>query len=178
MIALLIVVIWSSLALSQGINNPCGNTASTTVPGCMIYGTSANTAAQGNDSRITGAAQQTGITTWVPTDASGAGLTFTSVSVNYTRIGNMVYVYGTLTYPITADTNGAVIGGLPVAVANDNYAAVPTIAQNPNGNPGWQIRAVKNTSTFILYNITGAAQLTNAQMTGATIYFMLIYPAA
>jgi hypothetical protein len=41
-------------------------------------------------------------TSWTPTDQSGAALTFTSVSANTTKIGNIVYAYGTLTYPVTA----------------------------------------------------------------------------
>src|SRR5229473_7313992 len=35
---------------------------------------------------------------WTPADNSGATLAFTSVSANYTKLGNMVFAYVTLTY--------------------------------------------------------------------------------
>jgi hypothetical protein len=55
--------------------------------------------------------------TWTPADASGAGLTFTSVTARYTKIGNVVYINARLTYPTTADVSQAKISGLPFAPA-------------------------------------------------------------
>jgi len=53
--------------------------------------------------------------TWTPTDASGAGLSFSNTSGNcfYTKIGRTVTVTFRLTYPSTASGNTAVVGGLP-----------------------------------------------------------------
>jgi hypothetical protein len=67
-----------------------------------------------------GATQTTG--SWTPTDASGASLVFTAVSASYTQIGNMVFAYASFQYPSTASGANALIGGLPVTVANQNYA--------------------------------------------------------
>src|SRR4051812_19417445 len=47
---------------------------------------------------------------WTPTDASGAGLTFSSSSGNYIKIGKMVLVWGLAAYPVTASAVQAIIG--------------------------------------------------------------------
>jgi len=54
-------------------------------------------------------------TAWTPTDASGVGLTFTSPSGLYTRIGKIVHAQFVLTFPTTVSAATAAIGGLPVA---------------------------------------------------------------
>jgi hypothetical protein len=51
--------------------------------------------------------------TWTPTDASGAGLSFTAVNAYYTKIGRFVTCQFNLTYPSTASGSDAKIGGLP-----------------------------------------------------------------
>jgi hypothetical protein len=53
--------------------------------------------------------------TWVPTDGSGAGLSFTDTSGNcfYTKVGNLVTCVFALVYPTTASALGAKIAGLP-----------------------------------------------------------------
>ena len=55
--------------------------------------------------------------TWTPVDESGASLTFTSVTGNYTKIGNQVTCWGRLTYPSTASGLGAQLGGLPFSAS-------------------------------------------------------------
>lgn len=71
-----------------------------------------------------------GCTSYSPTDQSGAYLTFSSVSAQYCRYGNIVYVYGNLTYPSTASSSNAAIS-LSVAVPNQTYAgAAPCLAAN------------------------------------------------
>ena len=51
--------------------------------------------------------------TWTPSDASGAGLSFTDVSAFYTKIGRFVICQFSLDYPSNANGAGANIGGLP-----------------------------------------------------------------
>lgn len=51
--------------------------------------------------------------TWTPTDASGAGLTFTNPVGRYVKIGRFVFVAGSLQYPATASGAEAILGGLP-----------------------------------------------------------------
>jgi hypothetical protein len=141
----------------------------------VAYGTSANTAAQGNDSRITGAAQQT-TGTWTPADASGASLTFTGVSAGYTRIGNMVFAYATLTYPATASTAATSISGFPVNAAAAAYSQQCAVSYTSAAASKLMVMA-NNTTTAQLYSIGGAAA-TNALMTGAQLFFTCIYPSS
>jgi hypothetical protein len=54
-------------------------------------------------------------TTWTPTDASGGGLTFTSVTAIYTRINSHITAQFRLTFPSTANAATVGIGGFPVA---------------------------------------------------------------
>ena len=114
--------------------------------------------------------------TWTPTDNSGAALTFTSVSANYTKIGKMVFAYFTLTYPVTPDASNASIAGLPVAVPNQNYAQVPAAVMD-TATLALVLQAIKNTSTADFKLGTTGAAVTNAQLSGATINACLIYPA-
>jgi len=51
--------------------------------------------------------------TWTPTDASGAGLTFTVSNCRYTKVGRLVTVQGSITYPATANGSNATWGGFP-----------------------------------------------------------------
>jgi hypothetical protein len=120
-----------------------------------------------------GAPAQT-VGTWTPNDQSGAGLTL-AVSANYTRIGNLVFAYGQITYPTTADTSAAIIGGLPVPIAPEFYARGPC----PVGNDGaLSICGYPQSSStqFALKTPAGVA-ITNAQLSGRTIDFILTYPA-
>lgn len=113
-------------------------------------------------------------TVFTPTDQSGAALVFTSVSVRYAKLGNLVSIYGTLTYPATADATAASIS-LPVAVPNAAYAAAPgTLLLT--GATGAAIQAVVNTSTAAFAGAAGA--LTNANLSAKVLQFFLTYPAS
>lgn len=118
------------------------------------------------------------IGSWTPVDASGASLTFSSVSANYTQIGNIVFAYGELTYPATANGSVAIIGGLPVSIPNQPYAQGGCIIGFRSSSVVLNgTYTIQNTATFAF--ITGTSMLaTNAQMTGVTITFNCIYPAA
>lgn len=116
---------------------------------------------------------------WIPSDQSGATLTFTGVSVNYTRLGNIIHAYGRLTYPTTADGSVASIGGLPLTSANANYALVPNpIAQTVT--LAFPLVAViqTNSSKFNILNDFTGTGVTNLQLSTATILFNIVYPVA
>jgi len=127
-------------------------------------------------SGLSGAATATYVSagSWTPTDASAAGLVFTSVSANYTQIGNMVFAYVALVYPTTASASNASIGGLPIAAPNQgyarqcsiSYASVTTLAH---------MSVVQNTSNVALWTSAGVG-LTNSAMSGTAIVFECIYP--
>ena len=115
--------------------------------------------------------------TWTPNDASGAGLTFTTPSGNYVKIGKFVQFTAFLVYPATADVSNAKIGGLPFTVqagvpggsAKDAY---PSVAGVP------LYLYVRESATNIeLFLQNGAAQ-TNVGMTGATMFISGTYISA
>jgi len=51
--------------------------------------------------------------TWVPTDASGAGVGITGTACRYTKIGRAVTIQGIIGYAANASTTAARIGGIP-----------------------------------------------------------------
>jgi hypothetical protein len=112
-----------------------------------------------------------GATSWTPVDASGAGLTFTSVNAQYTQIGNLVTAYGTLTYPTTTSASNATIT-LPTLVPNQPYAAVFGTTVNTSF-----IKAVPNTTTATIGANTGVPA-TNSALSARVITFMISYPAS
>ncbi|HEX4860858.1 MAG TPA: hypothetical protein VFV07_06445 [Rhizomicrobium sp.] len=133
-----------------------------------------------NGTALTGAATATYVApaSWTPTDNSGASLSFTSVSANYTQIGNMVYAYFSLTYPSTASGSSASIAGLPVAVPNQPYAQTPAAIWASGGSNAALLVPTQNTSTAAWINHATGAALTNANLSTLTLRGLLIYPAA
>lgn len=113
---------------------------------------------------------------WTPTDSSGGGLSFSGVSANYTRIGRMVFAYATVTWPATADANPAIIGGLPVTTANSNFSRQCSLTTSSESTLVHMIPAPN--ATTISLQTSSAVALTNATMSGDTIYFICIYPAS
>ena len=116
------------------------------------------------------------IAAWTPTDNSGAALAFTGVSANYTQLGNMVFAYFVLTYPVTASGANASIAGLPVTVANANYAQVPSIVAVTAGLTVVLV-PIKNTTTAAFDVATSLAAVTNLQLSGSVVKCLLAYPA-
>jgi hypothetical protein len=118
-----------------------------------------------------------GPTSWTPTDASGAELTFTGVNVSSSRVGNMVFVYGSLSYPVTANTNTAQIGGLPIAVSSGSYAYTPNGAANST-SPAVAYRCLPQggTLSFTLTATSSSLSPTNANLSGSPLFFSFSYP--
>ena len=109
--------------------------------------------------------------TWTPTDASGASLSFSSVTATYTRIGRSVSIQGFLFYPTTASVATAVIGGLPyTAIAADFVFANQTSAAlylSMHLAPSTKLLYPQ-----ALYNGNGC---TNVQLSGAYLMFSGTY---
>ena len=113
--------------------------------------------------------------TWTPTDASGAGLTFTTSNTNYTKVGNTVFVTGVVTFPATADASAAQIGGLPFtakASSNGFFPAVNNASLSIVGN------VASGTATFYLAQPETTNNRTNANMSTYLIAFSGTYLAA
>lgn len=114
---------------------------------------------------------------WTPTDASGAGLTFSTITAFYTKIGKIVTAQLRLTYPATANGTTASIGGLPVAASASAPAGGWTTGTCITSAPSNTIAAAQiasSATSFTLFNI-GAASSTNANLTGAIISCTLTY---
>jgi hypothetical protein len=114
---------------------------------------------------------------YTPTDQSGAGLSFTGISVQYSLGGNLVRLYGTLSYPATANGADAAIS-LPVAVPNQNYAQAPGAVMTTAGGVALVLVPVKNTATAAMRNAGNGNAVANASLSGAAISFSLAYPAS
>jgi hypothetical protein len=110
--------------------------------------------------------------TWTPTDQSGAGLTFTGASGDYTIVGNMVKAAFSVTYPSTA--SGA-----------QNFISLPV---SSNGGGGVYISYttygsaicgyIDGTNTrFVISDFAGNS-LTNANLSTKRIDGVVIYRAA
>ena len=167
------------------VTGPTGNTgaqgnagAASTVTGPTGYtGNTGSTGPTGNTGN-TGNTGPTGISAgagWVPTDQSGAGLSFSNVTGTYQQIGNWVNASAVLTYPSTVDTSQAKIS-LPVAVPNQLYAAASGFCIDTFGAD--VIQAIPNTSTAaILVQGSGAAR-TNANESLKAIKVNIVYPAS
>jgi hypothetical protein len=112
--------------------------------------------------------------TWTPVDNSGAALTLAGVSASYTRIGNMVFAYARLAYPITGDGSSASIGGLPFNVANATYGQQCQVTYAQAATLRYAI-TTQNTAHFELYT-SARAVITNAVMSNSPIVVICAYP--
>jgi hypothetical protein len=114
-------------------------------------------------------------TSWTATDASGASLSFSTSDTLYTKIGKACTVSFAITYPTTANSSNAQIGGIPAACAARNgtlnyvasgaifgYSTAANAALQTNGQ-----------SLFILSQ--GGGILTNANLSGLTIRGTITY---
>ena len=98
--------------------------------------------------------------TWTPVDNSGAGLSFTTTDGFYTKIGNVVYISCSVTFPSTANSSAIKIGGLPFTVKDGaNNIGAATIAQT-NTSRTDTFTYVNNT-TEISAATTGNADVAN-----------------
>jgi hypothetical protein len=114
--------------------------------------------------------------TWTPTDSSGANLTFSNTSNNcfYTKIGNTVQVAGRIVFPSTASGATAEVGGLPFSVKSTTsgiFGGSITFTTETTAATVW---TPTGTSLINFYRFGGAA-VTNANLSGDDIRFVLIY---
>lgn len=115
--------------------------------------------------------------TFVPTDASGAALSFTNPVGQYVKFGQKVDAWLAVIYPATASGANAIIGSLPftaLAFANGGYPGSIGFSNNSLDtycyvNPG--------TTSVLFYKNTGAAIL-NSDMNGRTVYVHVSYRAS
>jgi len=111
--------------------------------------------------------------TWTPTDASGAGLEFSSVVATYVKTANKVTLFASLVYPTTADASAAKIGGFPFTIANSLANRNPGSILASTGNAQGASAALAGVNvTLINASLTA---VTNVSLTGATVRFFYEY---
>ncbi|MDE2096642.1 MAG: hypothetical protein KGL39_05290 [Patescibacteria group bacterium] len=112
--------------------------------------------------------------TWTPTDASGAGLTFTGVSAAYTLIGNRVFATATITYPSTANALQSIIGGFPYSFPASTYGRSCVVTYSSSTSAAYLLG--NNGAATADFFVSGGAGATNVNLSGAVIYFQCNYP--
>jgi len=96
--------------------------------------------------------------TFTVTDSSGAGLSMTTVSADYTKIGRGVIISLQVGFPATASTAAVALGGLPFATLSICTYAPRT------GNTAVFIGYVSAGSSVMVLETSAAAAITNVQM--------------
>lgn len=106
--------------------------------------------------------------TWTPADASGASLSFSSVSGRYTKIGRWVSCHAKWTYPSTASGAAAGISGLPFTAANVGGCGSGNLGYSGSATNIAYIPPALNSSNATFFNSAGS-NTTNAQMSGSSV---------
>ena len=168
--------ITGNIASSQITSNPTlyGNVSVTGVIG--VGGATPSTSGSGITFPATQSASSNANTlddyeegTWTPSDASGAGLSFTVFgTARYVKIGQLVFFcIDQLNYPSTANGSTASIGGLPFTNNANNTGGINPVANNSNVDAGL---VVGNSTFMYFYPAAATAASTNASLSGANIY--------
>lgn len=113
--------------------------------------------------------------TWTPTDQSGGGLTFAYTDTYYRKHEDLAIIGCTIKWPVTADTNGTLIGGVPFAAIGTPAAWQGFVSYTDCGIALRPLPAASEVTRFALYDPSGV-NVTNAQMSDKYAYVTLIYP--
>lgn len=111
-------------------------------------------------------------TTWTPTDASGAGLTFTTSKCVYSRVGNMVTVSGQIVFPATASGADVAISGLPFSVAAGSIAVGTIASDNGAAITAW---TDPSSSPYIRFRNAAYTLVANSSMSTKTAVLTMTY---
>lgn len=102
-----------------------------------------------------------------PFTPTGSGITFTSASGTYTKIGRAVTFRLDALWPTTANASNARIAGLPFAPAVGTAFAVWS-------DKGTQVQALSSGSSVFLYDVSGV-EYTNANMSTKAVSISGVY---
>ena len=95
---------------------------------------------------------------WTPIDSSGASLTFSTAIGTYVKVGKLVTLSYSVTYPSTADTTDMKIGGLPFTPdASFKYAG----SQSYTTSSAAAASTVTNVGAYIIYRTEGGSDTIN-----------------
>lgn len=154
----------ASTTIGVGAATPSASGAGITFPATQSASTDANTLDDYEEG------------TYTPTDASGAGLSFSSAGGFYTKIGRQVICFFYITFPSTASTSPVAIGGLPFTTGNNVAGGVFTGAIAYNTYGSFQLVGGSSVTFFNMSTPTGV-DITNANMSlkavrGSFLYFV------
>jgi hypothetical protein len=113
--------------------------------------------------------------TWTPTDASGAGLTFTVESAVYTKIGRTVTIQCVMTFPSTANAGTIAIGGLPFALVAPTASVAPIDTNKGGTAANVVVRASTSLTTILFANASDGTYWTNSSFSTRLVTFSITY---
>jgi len=113
--------------------------------------------------------------TWTPVDGSGAGLTYSSATGYYTKIGRVVTVVFNVVYPSTVDASAARIGGLPFTAANTANGLSSGCFNINTSTQVSQPSILANDTKFAALVTNAGISSTNANLSLATMQGGLTY---
>ena len=106
-----------------------------------------------------------------------AGVTLTTGTGTYTKIGNVVYIGMFLSWPTTTDATGVVIAGLPFTCKNDNDSRAGVTLSYSTRATHTDFLVATGTAYGHLRNLGGSVP-TNADMSGRVIHVGGTYQSA
>jgi hypothetical protein len=114
--------------------------------------------------------------TWTPTDQSGASLGLTvATSPSYTKIGRMVTVMASITYPSTASGSNQLLGGLPFTSSSAANGGDPGgFLRYSNFGSGVWVEVLAGATTFRCWTLAGA-NVTNVLASTKRFDFVMTY---
>jgi hypothetical protein len=113
--------------------------------------------------------------TWTPVDQSGGGLVFADPTGAYIRLGNLIVATAYIKYPTTADTNAALISGLPFVVDTSTASVIQYGALPISSDESTLAHLIITTSGYLSPRTTANATITNATLSTNVIYLTVIY---
>ena len=113
--------------------------------------------------------------TWTPTDGSGAGLTFTSITATYTKIGRLVTLNCQFTFPTTANASIIQITGMPFAPTAGNATGALSTS---NASATVYVVTIASALAILYLRNTANNNPTNANFSAAFLSFSITYPAS
>jgi len=107
--------------------------------------------------------------TWTP---AGNGVTLTSASGHYTKVGRLVHVHCQITFPTNSDTNNANIYGLPYTVGQQSTGH---IGYNNFGSGTNKYFAAFSAGTHLRFYDDNGNNSTNATFSGKNVWITTTY---
>lgn len=111
--------------------------------------------------------------TFIPTDASGAGIAFAAASGRYTKIGRVVHWQAYILFPATANAAPTDVEGLPFPVSLSTNAmgrAGAHVDLSSVGSAVGVMQGYSSATRFSFWNPTMLTQITNATLSGKELY--------